>query len=60
VTVPIFVNFGLLSTKWEFFKLGWCLHRKPSQATPTFGRAAITWYFRATSSFLCTPLMDEC
>jgi len=22
-----FVNFGLLSTKWEFFKLEWCLHR---------------------------------
>jgi len=31
VSVPIFVNFGLLSTKWEFFKLGWCLHRKRSQ-----------------------------
>jgi len=50
VSVPIFVNFGLLSTEREFFKLGWCLHQKPSQATPTFSRAAITWYFRATSS----------
>ena len=51
VSVPIFVNFGLLFTKWELFKLGLCLHRKPSQATPTFGSAAITWYLRATSSY---------
>jgi len=33
VSVPIFVNFGLLSTKWEFFKLGWCLHR-PHEKQP--------------------------
>jgi len=34
VCVPIFVNFGLLSTKWEFFILRWCLHWKPLQDTP--------------------------
>jgi len=25
VSVAIFMNFGLLPTKWEFLKLGWCL-----------------------------------
>jgi len=28
VRLPIFVNFGLLSTKGEFFKLQWCFHRQ--------------------------------
>jgi len=50
VSVPLFVNFGLLFTM-EFFKLWWCLHRKSPQVTPTLGGAAITWHFRATSSF---------
>ena len=49
-TLHPFITFSLLSTRWEFFKHGWYLHRKPPQATPTFGRAAITWHFRATSS----------
>ena len=34
VSVAIFVNFGLLSTKYEFFKLGlWCLHRNLLHST---------------------------
>jgi len=45
VTVPIFVNFDLLSTIWEFFKLGCCLHGKPSRATPAFAG----WPSRGTS-----------
>jgi len=61
--MPIFVNFGLLSTKWEFFKLWLCLRRRPSKARNTFGRAAITWYFRAKSSsfyFLLTFSLTFC
>jgi len=38
VSVPIFVNFGLLSTKWKFFKLGWCLHR-PHGKQPLYAHA---------------------
>jgi len=37
-SLSIFVNFGLLSTKWKFFKLGWCLHR-PQRKCPLYARA---------------------
>jgi len=54
-----FVNFGLLCTKWEFFKLWWCLHRPHGKcllwarafSLSCFGRSAVMWYFRATSSW---------
>ena len=68
VSVPSFVNFGVLSTifgnslnsddvfidRMEKSALRSCFQLKLLLfETPIFGRAAITWYFRATSSSLC-------
>jgi len=39
VSVPCFVNLGLLFTKWEFFKLGWCLHYRLHGKCPLYARA---------------------
>jgi len=67
VSVPVFVNFGRLSTKWKFLKSGGifistarkmfalrsCFQLKLLLlGTPIFRRATITLYFRATSSSL--------